>query len=147
MAANSLRTHLYFPIVLVNVVKRVVPPGWRKVICPVPVFLTYSTLSTSAPPLLGLEKLISSRSFILSSGMEEGTLEILSSLLETLRWTYTLMTSNTDLNTYTWNITYKSTLVYFSKIKAVVSSTNRSVIEFKVQICHLFIYMLFVAVN
>lgn len=139
MAANSLRTHLNFPIVLVNVVQRVVPPGWRKVICPVPVFLTYSTLSTSPPPLLGLEKLISSRSFILSSGMEEGKLEILSSLLETSRWTCKLMTSNTDLNRFTWNITYKSTLAYFSKIKAVVSSTNRSVIEFKVQICHLFI--------
>ena len=55
---------------------------------PVPVFLSYSTPSTSPPSLLGREKLISSRSFILSSGMEGGMLETLSSFLETSRWTY-----------------------------------------------------------
>lgn len=66
----------------------VVPPGWRKVISPIPVFLSYSTLSTSPPPVLSLEKLISRRSMILSSDMDENTLKTLSSLLETLRWTY-----------------------------------------------------------
>ena len=55
---------------------------------PVPVFLSYSTTSTSPPPLLGLEKLISNRSFILSSGMEGGMLKTLSSFLDTSRWTY-----------------------------------------------------------
>lgn len=54
----------------------------------VPVVLSYSTLSTSPPPLLGFEKLISSRSFILSVSNVENTLESFSFLLEMSKWTY-----------------------------------------------------------
>lgn len=69
-------------------VLRTVPPCWRKVMTAVPVSLSYSTLFTSPPPLLGLEKLISRRSFMFSFVSDGNTLESCNFLVEMSKWSY-----------------------------------------------------------
>lgn len=69
-----------------------VPPGWRKVTCPFPRSSMYSKLSTSPPPWLGLEKLSSRRSLILSFGRVERMLETLRVFLQVSRWICIIMT-------------------------------------------------------